>query len=196
MDEEREVPSEMGWKVFYEEGEEWRFKPPIKMPARVQRMLNKLENEKTKIEKDGQEVKRIEKEKKNVLAEWEKEKRIKWEIEKKVEVENRVNSVIPIPTPKNTPKRTPNRKSTKVVVEDDNEKEWTLPRNPIKKTTSRRRTVNTSMDSESSPKRALVETNPSNGATIGIETFSLIIKTSEIGGENGKRRRTSRARSF
>jgi hypothetical protein len=41
MDEEREVPSEMGWKVFYEEGEEWRFKPPIKMPARVQKILNK-----------------------------------------------------------------------------------------------------------------------------------------------------------
>ena len=119
MDEKREVPSEMGWKVFYEEGEEWRFKPPIKMPVRVQKMLDKLEKERKKVVEDERELKRIEEEKKNVLAKWEKEKRIKWGIEKKAEVENGVGSV----TPKNTPKRTPSRKSTKVVVEDDDNEE-------------------------------------------------------------------------
>jgi hypothetical protein len=31
LDEDRELPTEMGIKVFYEEGEEWRLKPPIKM---------------------------------------------------------------------------------------------------------------------------------------------------------------------
>jgi hypothetical protein len=193
MDEEREVPSEMGWKVFYEEGEEWRFKPPIKMPARVQKMLDKLEKEK-KVEKDGQKVKRIEKEKQNVLAEWEKEKRIKWEIEKKAEGENGMDGVTPISTPKNTPKRTSSRKSTKFVVQNDNEEEWTPPMNTVKKTASRRRTVDTSMNPKSSRKILLVETIPSNGVTNNVETFSKIIETSEIGGENGKRKRTSRTR--
>jgi hypothetical protein len=38
-DQERDIPSEMGTKVFYDEGEEWRLKSPIKMPARSREML-------------------------------------------------------------------------------------------------------------------------------------------------------------
>ena len=47
MDEEREIPAEMGRKVFYEESEEWRFKSRIKTPVWLQKVLDKLrENEK------------------------------------------------------------------------------------------------------------------------------------------------------
>ena len=41
MDPKREIPTEMGWKVFYEEGEGWRLKLHIKTPARTQKLLVK-----------------------------------------------------------------------------------------------------------------------------------------------------------
>jgi UV-endonuclease UvdE len=86
MDEVREIPSEMGSRVFYEEGEEWRFKPPLKMPARVQKALNKLDKQIGKA--DEGEVPRLGDERRVVLSEWEREKRIKWGLEKKAEMEN------------------------------------------------------------------------------------------------------------
>jgi hypothetical protein len=36
-----DMETEMGWKVFYEEGEEWRLKPLNKTPARVRKLLVK-----------------------------------------------------------------------------------------------------------------------------------------------------------
>ena len=85
MDEEREIPSEIGLRVFYEEGEEWRFKPPIKMPARLHKTLDKLEKERVKVAGDDEEVARIEAEKLLVLADWDTEKRVRWGLENKAE---------------------------------------------------------------------------------------------------------------
>lgn len=77
MDEERDVPGEMGTKVFYNEGEEWRLKPPIKMPARLKEMLDKLEERKEKWNEDEIEVTRIENERLSILADWERKKQSK-----------------------------------------------------------------------------------------------------------------------
>ena len=99
MDEEREVPSYKGVRVFYEEGADWRFKPPIKMPVKVSKVLEKLEKEKVKVEKQREKVEddegelkriemelvRIEEDRKKVTMDWHKEKRIKWGLEKKVD---------------------------------------------------------------------------------------------------------------
>lgn len=90
MDEVREIPSEMGSRVFYEEGEEWRFKAPLKMPARVQKALDKLDKQIGKVDDEGQ-VRRLEDERGVVLEDWEREKRIKWGLEKKPEMENGMN---------------------------------------------------------------------------------------------------------
>jgi hypothetical protein len=90
MDEVREIPSEMGSRVFYEEGEEWRFKPPLKMPARVQKALDKLNKQIGKVDDEG-EVRRLEAGRGVVLEDWEREKRIKWGLEKKPRMENRIN---------------------------------------------------------------------------------------------------------
>jgi hypothetical protein len=86
MDDVREVPTEMGVRVFYEEGEEWRFKGPILMPARVKKVLEKLDREIGKVgEGEKRERGRLEGEKQRVLLEWEREKRVKWGLEKKVD---------------------------------------------------------------------------------------------------------------
>jgi UV-endonuclease UvdE len=90
MDEVREIPSEMGRKVFYEEGEEWRFKSPLKMPARVQKALDKLDKQIGKADDEG-EVRALEDERKVVLEEWERKKRIKWGLEIKAEMENEID---------------------------------------------------------------------------------------------------------
>jgi hypothetical protein len=123
MDEEREIPSEKGEKVFYEEGEEWRFKPPIKMPVRVVKMLVKLDKAMGKVEGEEVEVAKLEEERRKLLAEWEREKRIKWGLEVKVEVngKNGVLGVAPVLTPKATPKRTASGKSRKVEIDDEDE---------------------------------------------------------------------------
>jgi hypothetical protein len=86
MDEVREIPTEMGKRVFYEEGEEWRFKGPILMPARVKKVLERLDREIGKLAEDEKmERRRLEGEKDRVLEEWEREKRVKWGLESKCE---------------------------------------------------------------------------------------------------------------
>jgi UV DNA damage endonuclease len=146
MDEEREIPSEKGEKVFYEEGEEWRFKPPIRMPVRVVKMLDKLEKAMGKVEGEEVEVAKLEEERRKLLAEWEREKRIKWGLETEVEVngENGVKRVEPVSTPKATPKRTANGKSRKVEIDDEVEDAEYSPvsESKARKTASRRRRKN------------------------------------------------------
>jgi hypothetical protein len=138
MDEERDIPIEMGIKVFYDEGEEWRFKPPIKMPVRVQKMLEKLDKERAKVDGDQVECERVDEAKKSVLDDWEREKRIKWGLEKKDVVDGNSTAV----TPKVTAKRTPSSKKKTLVdkVDDKDETaEWTLAsETPSKKPGSRR----------------------------------------------------------
>jgi hypothetical protein len=129
MDEIREVPTYEGRNVVYEEGCEWRFKPPIKMPVKVSKVLEKLDKEKLKVEKqkekigedDKSELKRIEMEfikieedRKKVLEDWEREKRIKWGLEKKVDEQG--NDITPAPTPKRKSKA-----KKKAVVKDEDE---------------------------------------------------------------------------
>jgi UV-endonuclease UvdE len=128
MDEEREVPSYEGVKVFYEEGEEWRFKPPIKMPVKVSKVLEKLAKERVKVEKQMEKVgddkgeleriemdlAKIEDDRKKVMTDWEREKRIKWGLEKKVDEEG--NEITPTATPK---KKSKAKKKTVVKDEED-----------------------------------------------------------------------------
>jgi hypothetical protein len=141
MDEDREIPTEAGEKVFYEEGEEWRFKPPIKMPVRVAKILDKLDTGMGKVEGDEVEIAKLEEERRKVLAEWEREKRVKWGLEKKVEVngENEVNSLTSISTPQAKAKRAMSRKSRKIEIEEENEDVEYSPGSENKKTASRRR---------------------------------------------------------
>jgi hypothetical protein len=139
MDEERDMPSEGGWKVYYGEGEEWRFKPPLRMPARVKKSLEKLEKQVAKIPEDHDrkgEIARIEQEKRVILAEWEKERRIKWGLDKKPEklevTETEEVGVVGI-SGKSTPRR--GRKK-----EEDEMAEWTpSKRVEVKKPISRRK---------------------------------------------------------
>ena len=130
MDEGREVPTYEGEKVFYEEGQEWRFKPPIKMPVKVSKVLEKLEKERAKVEgrkmkigeKEGElesiemEIVRIEEDRKKVLEDWEREKRIKWGLEKKVDDQG--NGITPVSPPKRKSKA-----KKKAVVKDEDEEE-------------------------------------------------------------------------
>jgi len=131
MDEEREVPTYEGEKVFYEEGQEWRFKPPIKMPVKVSKVLEKLEKERLKVEgrrvkigdKEGElesieiEIVRIEEERRKVLEDWEREKRIKWGLEKTVDDQG--NDITPV----SPPKRKSKAKKKAVVKDEEEEKE-------------------------------------------------------------------------
>jgi hypothetical protein len=86
MDDEREVPSEFGDRVYYEEGEEWRFKAPLKIPGKMKKALEKLDKGKD-IVGDETEIKTIEDERRRILKEWEMKKRIKWGIETSIEKE-------------------------------------------------------------------------------------------------------------
>jgi hypothetical protein len=80
-DENREIPSEMGNRVFYDEGEEWRFKAPLKMPIRIQKMLDWLNKQRDNLGEDAtKEAERLEPEG--------REKRIKWRLEKGPEMEH------------------------------------------------------------------------------------------------------------
>ena len=136
MDEERDIPSEQGWKVYYGEGEEWRFKPPLKMPVRIKKSLDKLEKQRSKVpEMDAQEeMARLEAEKKIILLEWERERRIKWGLETKpIKAELKTEDVAVV---KGTPKRTPGRKDRKKEnkEEEDAIAEWI----PSKKASERK----------------------------------------------------------
>ena len=166
MDEEREIPSEMGVKVFYEEGEEWRFKPPIKMPTRIAKMLDKLDKAKVKVEGDELEIAKLEEEKRNVLAEWETEKRIKWGLEKKADIngENGVNGVTSVSTSKTIPKTSSSRKSRKIEIEEAEEEAEYSPVTEIKvRTTSSRRRRKTVGDEEVETQMTEVNEELTNG---------------------------------
>lgn len=172
MDEERDIPSEMGMKVFYEEGEEWRFKPPIKMPARVTKMLDKLDKAKVKVEGDEVEIAKLEEEKRNVLAEWEREKRIKWGLEQKAVVngKNGVNGVTSVS--KTIPMTSSSRKSRKIEVEDA---EYSpVSEIKVRMTSSRRRRK--TVDDE------------------GVETQMTEVKEELINGNGPARTRSTRSR--
>lgn len=200
MDEERDIPSEMGCKVFYEEGEEWRFKGPIKMPVRVAKLFEKLEKERKKAGDDEVEIVRLEEERRNILDKWEREKRIKLGLEK-ANVKG-VNDVTPPSTPKSLTKKTPNRKSTKVVEKEGDNREWTPAiTKPLKKTTSRRgqKAVNTSLDSKTGiigkmKGNSTLASNRVVKKENGIEIFSSIIETSETknGVQKEKKRKLSK----
>ena len=143
MDEERDMPSEDGWKVFYGEGEEWRFKPPLKMPARIKKTLEKLEKQLAKVpegdERKG-EVAKLEEEKKVILLEWERERRIKWGLEMPETVE--VTETEEIAVVDATPKQLSRGKSQKkraIEEEGDGVAEWTPLKVAGKRRTSRRK---------------------------------------------------------
>lgn len=182
MDEEREIPSEMGMKVFYEEGEEWRFKPPIKMPVRVSKMLEKLEKERGKVVEDPGELERLDEARRQIIEEWEREKRIKWGLEKKPEAEtdNVRKGDIPL-TPKVTPKRSSSGKRKKVVEEEnemDESAEWTPGSElPLKKTAPRQRRKTTEMDHELEP---LGNGNQTNGIPMATKKKEVVKQDSLI----------------
>jgi len=65
MDNARDIPTEKGAKVFYEDGEEWRFKQSVKTPARVPKVLDKS---KKKAEDNEVEFKWLEEEKSECIT--------------------------------------------------------------------------------------------------------------------------------
>lgn len=148
MDEERDMPSELGWKVYYEEGEEWRFKPPLKMPARVKKGLEKVKKQMSKIGEGNEredEIAGLEEEKKMILAEWERERRIKWGLEKKpekVRVTETEEVGVVYATPKRKASRTARKKTNPSDEEDSDDEmaEWTPSKSKaVRKMTPRRR---------------------------------------------------------
>lgn len=194
LDEDREVPSEMGTKVFYEEGEEWRFKAPLKIPARVLKLLDKLEKQKATLgDDDTEKLKKLEAERKSILEDWEREKRIKWGLEKGAELGNELHADHDVDD--KTVPRNPSVKKSKAIDEEFIASKTILK---TRKTKASKQTVQESDEEENgggimSKGRKSITSSAKvmTAAEHGARSKSSVVATAEMNG-GSKRRRTSR----